>query len=320
MGNGSAHTCPQKRRTCMQRRKLEDLNLLDDFLFTSMVTYPEIGEEFSRELLQIIFQRKFGRLKVIPQRFYPGVNTDRHGARLDVVLEDEDVRKAEGASIIDVEPDRNDGEKAIRSLPKRVRFYHAKIDAGSLKSGEQYGALKNVIIILITPYDPFKRDRMVYTIQNRCVEEPEMPYDDGAKTIFLYSRGTKGNPPEELRQLLEFMEHTEDSYARTPKLRNILNMVDTVKRDSEVSVEYMKIFEREAMLVDIGRDEGMLEGEEYKLVKLVCRKLLKGKSIPEIAEDLEEDEEVIRDICQDAEEFAPEYDADKIMEKRKRNR
>jgi hypothetical protein len=112
------------------------------------------------------------------------------------------------------------------------------------------------------------------------------------------------------------MEHTEDSYARTPKLRNILNMVDTVKRDSEVSVEYMKIFEREEMLVEMGRHDG----EEYKLVRQVCRKLIKGKSIPEIAEDLEEDEKVIRDICLDAEEFAPEYDADKIMEKRKQSR
>ena len=35
----------------MQRRKLENLNLLDDFLFGTMVTYPGIGEAFVRELL-----------------------------------------------------------------------------------------------------------------------------------------------------------------------------------------------------------------------------------------------------------------------------
>jgi predicted transposase/invertase (TIGR01784 family) len=274
--------------------------------------------------LQIIFQRKFGKLKVLPQKIYPGVDPDRHGARLDVVLEDEDVQKADEASIIDVEPDKDGREKSIRSLPKRVRFYHAKIDAGSLRSGEQYGALKNAIIIMITPYDPLGYDRMVYTIQNHCVEEPEMPYEDGAKTIFLYSRGTKGNPPEELRQLLEFMEHTEDSYAKTPALRNILGMVDTVKRDGEVSLEYMKIYEREAMLKEIGWEEGLAEGkkegEEYKLISLVCRKLSKGKSVSEIAEDLEEDEAIIRDICLSAEEFAPDYDADQIMEKRKQTR
>lgn len=72
----------------MPRRKLEELNLLDDFLFGSMVTYPEIGEKFMRELLKVIFQRDFGKLKVIPQKVYYGSNTDKHGARLDVYLEE----------------------------------------------------------------------------------------------------------------------------------------------------------------------------------------------------------------------------------------
>jgi hypothetical protein len=97
-------------------------------------------------------------------------------------------------------------------------------------------------------------------------------------------------------------------------------MVDTVKRDGEVSLEYMKIYEREAMLKEIGWEEGLAEGKEYALVALVCRKLSKGKSVSEIAADLEEDEGIIRDICLDAEEFAPDYDADRIMEKRKQNR
>ncbi len=39
----------------MKKRKLKDLNLIDNFLFGSVVTYPGIGEEFSRKLLQIIF-------------------------------------------------------------------------------------------------------------------------------------------------------------------------------------------------------------------------------------------------------------------------
>lgn len=52
----------------MQRRKLEELNLLDDFLFGSMVTYPEIGEKFIREILRIIFKRDFGKLTVVPQK------------------------------------------------------------------------------------------------------------------------------------------------------------------------------------------------------------------------------------------------------------
>lgn len=79
-----------------------------------------------------------------------------------------------------------------------------------------------------------------------------MPYDDSARTLFLYTRGTKGNPPEELRQLLHYMEHTTEENARNESLQNIHQMVKTVKQDGEVSLEYMKIFEREEMLIKQG--------------------------------------------------------------------
>ena len=206
--------------------------------------------------LKIIFQKDFGKLTVVPQKIYYGSDTDKHGARLDVYLEEDlsDTNSLAKATVYDIEPDNNDTKKYIAALPKRVRFYHAKIDGKSLKSGEDYHALKNVIIIMITPYDPFGLNRMVYTIKNTCMEEPNMPYEDGAKTLFLYTKGSKGTPPEELKQLLQYMEHTEATYAINAELKKIQKMVDIVKQDEEVSLEYMKIFEREAMLIDQGRD------------------------------------------------------------------
>ena len=68
----------------MAKRKLEDLNLLDDFLFGSMVTHPKVGEKFVREILKTIFGKDFGKLTVVPQKVYYGIDTDKHGARLDV--------------------------------------------------------------------------------------------------------------------------------------------------------------------------------------------------------------------------------------------
>ena len=50
------------------------------------------------------------------------------------------------------------------------------------------------------------------------------------------------------------------------------------------------------------------EGEILLLIKLACRKLVKGKSPEEAAEELEESVETIRKIYQAAEEFAPDYD------------
>ena len=52
--------------------------------------------------------------------------------------------------------------------------------------------------------------------------------------------------------------------------------------------------------------------EALKLIHQVLRKMEKGKSVEEIADDLEEKVEEIREIYLIAEEIKPEYDAEKI--------
>ena len=227
----------------MHRKKLEELNLIDDFLFNKMVSHPDFGEEFSRELLNVIFAKRFGKLKVVPQKIYYGSDTNKHGARLDVYLEEEtgqDESKGE-ATIFDVEPESVNKDEDLETLARRIRFYHSKIDAGSMKSGMDYRTLKDVIVIMIMTVDPLKADRMVYTIENKCKELPDLPYDDGAKTIFLYTRGIEGNPPKELQDFLAYMEDSCEENAKNDTLKRIHKMVNIVKQDEEVSLEYEDI-------------------------------------------------------------------------------
>lgn len=47
---------------------------------------------------------------------------------------------------------------------------------------------------------------------------------------------------------------------------------------------------------------------------MVCRKLKKGKAADQIAEEMEESEENLRVLIDLARQFAPEYDADRIMQ------
>lgn len=241
-----------------KRKKLEELNLLDDFLFNAMMTYPEMGEEFTRKILKLLFNKEFRNLKVIAQKSYGGLNTDLRGARLDVYVESDDsaeIDAAEDMSIYDLEPDKNDKAKYVAAFPQRIRFYHAIIDSRSLKSGEDFGKLKRVYVIFICNYDPFGYDRVKYTIRNMCVEEPEMPYDDGAQTTILYTKGTKDdNISEELRQFLNYMENTTQTNAVNDTLKDIQKMVDIVKRDGEVSLSYMKGFERDTMMYEKGQE------------------------------------------------------------------
>ena len=241
-----------------ERKKLEELNLLDDFLFNAMMTYPEMGEKFTRKILKLLFNREFRNLKVIAQKSYGGLNTDLRGARLDVYVESDDsaeIDVSEDASIYDLEPDKNDRAKYVAAFPQRIRFYHAIIDSRSLKSGEDFGKLKRVYVIFICNYDPFGYDRVKYTIRNMCVEEPEMPYDDGAQTTVLYTKGTKGDGiSEELRQFLNYMENTTQTNAVNDTLKDIQKMMDIVKRDGEVSLSYMKGFERDAIMYEKGQE------------------------------------------------------------------
>ena len=270
----------------MQKRNLEELNLLDDFLMGSVLSYPGIGPEVCRRMVSIILNREIKQIRIIPQKVYFGADTDKHGIRLDVYAEE----KADDLNTVyDIEPDK-DGRESLRlALPKRARFYHAKIDAESLASGEDYGKLKNVIVIFICPYDPFQLNRMVYTIKSCCVEEPDLVYEDGARTMFLYTKGTKGNPPAELQRLLE---DSREENAKDADLMAIHQMVQKVKHDREVSLEYMKIFERERLI----REDGYASGKEAELVEIIRRKQQKGLSADDIAEWLELDKEYVEKV------------------------
>ncbi len=68
-----------------------------------------------------------------------------------------------------------------------------------------------------------------------------MPYNDGAKTIFLYTQGTKGDIPSDLQELLGYMADTKVENATTDTLRELQSMVDVAKGDTEVSRKAMSI-------------------------------------------------------------------------------
>ena len=251
----------------MQRRKLEELNLLDDFLFNAVMTHPETGIQFTQKILQLIFDREFTNLKVSVQKTYNGFNTDLRGARLDVCIEEDGSASIDGEevpSIYDLEPDKNDKSEQVAALPKRTRFYHAIIDSKSLKSGEDFGKLKKVYVIFICDYDPFGYNRMLYTIKNRCVEEPEMLYEDGAETIVLYTKGKNGQISEKLKQFLKYMENTNPENVVNADLEEIQKMVNIVKRDGEVSLRYMKSFEHDKIMYEEGRQAEIKNTEREK--------------------------------------------------------
>ena len=278
-----------------------ELNLLDDFLIAVLISHPVYGEQFCREVLKIIFKREFQTLKITPQKLYPGKDTDLHGARLDVyleeniktkysgkytgytedakddikddikdkdiaeieIMEDEDISEIEipdEATIIDLEPNQTKYDDPAKILPRRVRFYHAKIDTKALHSGEEYDELKKVVVVMFTPYDPLGYGLMRYTVKSKIKELPDADYEDGAETIFFYTKGKVCDVDEETKWLLRYMEHSTKEHAVTDALKKIHKIVEKVKREEEVQLKFMKAFERRNMWIN----KGKLMGQELE--------------------------------------------------------
>ena len=71
---------------------------------------------------------------------------------------------------------------------------------------------------------------------------------------------------------------------------------------------------------ELGREEGRELGERQKIISLIVKKLQKDKSVAEIADDLEEKEEVIAPIYEAALSMKPDYDVEKIYELLEKNK
>lgn len=294
----------ENQKTQRHRRTLEELNLIDDFLFQEVLS-GEGGEEFARILLGTILGRTIRKVKVIPQKSIPGIDTDKHGIRLDAYIEDvsdellaDQIDAEVIPDIYDIEPD-NTYEK--NTLPRRTRYYHGLMDTRLLSSGASYNELPNVVIITILPYDPFGKKRMLYTIRNQCVEDPSVPYDDGAQKIFIYTRGTVENPSQTLIDMLKYIEETTASNVTNQDIASIHKLVTQVKFNRKVGINYMNSYVREQMIRKEERQEGRIEGRmegRDLLNQLTIRLAEAGRTddIVKAAKDLEYQEQLLAEF------------------------
>lgn len=266
--------------TSKSRRALEDLNLIDDFLFQQLLLSEEDGEEFCRILLRVILGKNIRNVKIIPQKTLPGIDTDRHGICMDAYIEEVlDESPLPGArlsdakiipNIYDIEPNTSDSKS---SLPRRARYYQSLIDAQLFECGLDYNRLHNVITIMITNYDPFDRDFIMYTVKNTCTEAPDLPYNDGSLKIYLYTHGTKNCPSQELSDMLHYIENSKDCNVTNPDIASLDSLVRKVKHNRKVGISYMKSWEREAEI----RNEGKQEGEK-RFLTLTSQLLSSGRT------------------------------------------
>ncbi|MCM1049582.1 MAG: Rpn family recombination-promoting nuclease/putative transposase [Clostridiales bacterium] len=277
-----------------KRKKYEELTIVDDFMFGKVMRNPK----HCKKLLEIILDMKIREIVFIDEQQTVAPDYKAKGVRIDVYADDD----ADTVYAVEMQA-RNTGV-----LPIRSRYYQAVIDINLIEKGMDYEKLGKNYIIFICTFDLFGKGRHIYHFENLCIEDTTIRLNDGTEKIFLNTKGKMNDADKELINLLKYFDSLVPQDAFTEELdKEVLE----ARLHRKWRHEYMKL---EVMMWDSKR-EGIAEGMERRRIDQICRKLVKGKTPEEIAEDLEEDSlDEVQHICDIAAKYAPNYDIDEILQ------
>lgn len=199
------------------------------------------------------------------------------------------------------------------------------MDSYQIQTGESYEKLKQSIVIFLCDFDLFHKNRSVYTFEMRCDEEPTLCLGEKRKTIFVNLNGNREGVSEKLKNLLDYLatstptdDFTENIERRVEKAKsddewreNIMTIEQKIKLEGRVLAEELAKEMADDMAKEMVNDmakemvneaveqerrKALQEGEDQKLLIQISKKLAKGKSILQIADECEESEERIREL------------------------
>ncbi len=232
------------------RKPLEEMDVIDDFLFTEMVTDEVRGPEVCRIILSRVLKKEVGEISYEVQKVLPGSSEKSRGIRLDVYVREKrepDEGNRSDINVYDIEPDNKSSKKEW--LPRRSRYYGSLIDSKLLKTGINYDKLPDLVTIFIMSYDPFDAGDMYYEAGTVIKTHPKIPYNDGVRRIYLYVGGKlPKNATEDDRKLQDLLKYIGSSISDNvvdEKIEKLDSIVRETKADKNVGVRYVKSWEWE---------------------------------------------------------------------------
>lgn len=243
----------------MRKKTIQELTIIDNFMFGAVMMIPENCKEFLERTLGIAIERmEISKEKSIVY------NPEYKGIRLDIYAKDEN------NTHYNVEMQA----LKVADIMKRSRYYHSQLDMELLLSGNSYKNLPETYVIFICDFDPFGQGKYRYTMKQVCEEAPELELDDGAHTIFL---STKGENPEEIpKGLVTFLEYVKAPLAESEKdfqdeyIAKLQDSIKSIKVSREMGARYMTFQELLADEREQGRVEGRVEGQAKGILTLLC--------------------------------------------------
>ena len=249
--------CTKKTRVA---KSLEEMDVMDDFLFMEIMTDEESGIEVCRMILSLVLKREIGKISYTAQKVVPGVSESSHGIRMDAYITEHLSEEGTGRPdirVYDMEPDTQSKKK--RWLPKRSRYYGDLIDVHLLETGVEYDKLPELVTIFILSFEPYRKNAMYYEAGSIIKTHPDIPYDDGIRRIYLYVNGdlpeNAGEEEKKLQNLLRYIGKSIRTNVTDENTEKLDDIVHKTKAKKGVGVRFMKSWEREKELIEEGREE-----------------------------------------------------------------
>ena len=226
-------------------KRFEELKLKDDFMFGVVMRNPKYCKPFLETILRI----KILHIEYPKSQETIDIMADAKSVRLDVYVEDD----KNTVYNIEMQTTLKD------NLPKRMRYYQGMIDLNILEKGENYKNLKKSFVIFICTFDLFGLGRHVYTFENRCIEDLELPLGDDTTKIILNTKGTLDDVSPEMKKLLNYIDGEAPSDEFTEELEQAVKKV----RDNEKwRLDYMTLQMSYQEKFEQGLEQGLERGLE----------------------------------------------------------
>ncbi|WP_243127758.1 Rpn family recombination-promoting nuclease/putative transposase [Schaedlerella arabinosiphila] len=208
---------------------------------------------------------------------------------------------------------------------ERSLFYLSKMYSDVILAGEGYQVLGKCIHVGILDFILFEEDEEYYScfhlwedkrrriysdkLEIHIVELPKLAEREYPETALLkWARFFNAEKKEEFEMVAKTDPHIQKAYDQ------LLYMSGNEEKRLLYEARQKAINDYNTQMYSNWHD-GYSEGEEKKLIELICKKMKKNCSAEEIADLLEEDKAKVETIYNTALDFAPDYNIEKIWKK-----
>ena len=217
-----------------EARSLQDLNLVDRFLFDETMEVPDMYQI----TVNILLENNVTLLDRVQTEKEFRVSPVLRSVRLDVVSMD-----VSGKVYYTEMQKKNTG-----NLIKRSHYYQSQLDVSLLEPGSvNFNLLNDTCLILIAPFDLFGKDLYRYTFSGTCEECLELRLQDGAVRVFINTKGkNRSDFSQEFLEFMEYLTDTSDQRAESSsseRIKIIHKEVQKIKTSEKMGVKYMQKWE-----------------------------------------------------------------------------